>query len=100
MNGETALSVSSFFQLVCIVVSTLVVAFLTSKYANSGPALKRLMLLLIGSTMLVATIKMGTQVAWGIMNDKTISFILMKLFSVYLMFFLSAVYSWRFTSKN
>jgi hypothetical protein len=100
LHGETAIQTSQFFQLACIAVSTLLVAFLTSKYARAAHIMKRMMLLLIGSTMLVATFKTGFQISWAITSGKTMSYIVTKVFSVYLVFLVSAMYAVWFTNKK
>jgi hypothetical protein len=100
MNGETGILISQYSQIVCIVVSSLLVAFLTSKFAKTGNTLKQMMLLLIWSTMLVATLKVATQLSWAITNDKAISYIVTKVFSVYLVFLISAIYSTWFTIRK
>lgn len=100
LKGETGIQNSLSFQIACTVVSSLLVAFLTASSARTGNTLKRMMLLLIWSTMFVATLKLITQVTWAEITATTPSLLVTKVFFVYLVFLTAAVCSTWFTVKK
>jgi hypothetical protein len=100
MKGEAGLQTSLAFQIVCTVVSSLLVAFLTARFVRTGNTLKQMMQLLIWSTMVVATLKLMTQVTWEQITAASPSLLVTKVFFVYIVFFTAAVYSTWFTVKK
>lgn len=100
LKGETGIQNSLSFQIVCTVASSLLVAFLTARFARTGKALTRIMQLLIWSTVFVATVKMITQVAWAEITTTAPSLLVTKVFFVYLVFLTAAVYCTWFTIKK
>ncbi len=100
LKGETGIQNSLAFQIVCTIVSSLFVAFLTARFARSSNTLKRIMQLLIWSTMFIATLKQITQLTWEEITTASPSILVTKVFFVYLVFFTAAVYGTWFTVKR
>ncbi len=100
LKGETGIENSLSFQIACTVVSSLLVAFLTARFSRTGNTMKRMMLLLIWSTMFVAMLKMITQVKWEEIANTSPSLLITKVFFVHLVFLSAAVYSSWFTVKK
>jgi hypothetical protein len=100
LKGEAGIQNSLTFQIVCTVVTSLLVAFLTARFARSGNTLKQMMQLLIWSTLSVATLKQITQVTWAEITTTAPSLLVTKVFFVYLVFFTAAVYCTWFTVRK
>ena len=100
LKGETGIQNSLVFQIACTVVSSLLIAFLTARFVRNGNTLKRLMLLLVWSTMYVAMLKMITQVTWEEIATTSPALIVTKVFFVHLVFLTAAVYCTWFTVKK
>lgn len=100
LEGETGIQTSLVFQVVCTIVSSLVVAFLTARFARTNKTLKQLMHLLIGSTMVVAMLKMITQIKWEEIAASSPALLITKVFFVHLVFLASAVYATWFAVKK
>jgi len=100
LKGETGIQNSLAFQIVCTVVSSLLVAFLAARFTRTGKTLKRLMQLLIWSTMFVAMLKMITQVTWEEVTATSPALLVTKVFFVQLVFLAAAVYSTWFTVRK
>jgi hypothetical protein len=100
LGGETEIQTSLAFQIACTVLSSLVVAFLSARFARSSNTLKRMMQLLIWSTLFVATLKLITQVTWEEIANTTPALLLSKVFFVYLVFSTAAIYCTWFTVRR
>lgn len=100
LKGEAGIQISLSFQVVCTVVSSLLVAFLTARSARTGKTLTRIMQLLIWSTVFVATVKLITEVPWAQITSTTPLLLVTKVFFVYLVFLTAAVYCTWFTVKK
>ena len=100
MGGETGVQTSLAFQIVCTIVSSLLVAFLAAQFTRNKNTLKQLMQLLIWSTMFVALIKMITQIKLEEIVSNSPFLLITKVFFVHLVFLTAAVYCTWFTLKK
>ena len=100
LEGETQVQTSLVFQIIFTSVSTLLVALLTGRFSRKANSLKRMMQLVIWSTMLVALLKLMTQVTWEQITSTTPFLLVSKIFFVYLVFLGAAAYCTWFTVKK
>ncbi len=100
LGGETEIQTSLAFQILGTLLTSFLVAFLTARFARSSNTLKRMMQLLIWSTLFVATLKLITQVTWEEIATATPALLVSKVFFVYLVFFTAAVYCTWFTVRK
>ncbi|PWJ57981.1 hypothetical protein CLV98_105161 [Dyadobacter jejuensis] len=100
LEGETQIATSLTSQIVFTIVTTLSVAILVARFAKRNNPLKQLMQLLIWSTMLVALLKLCTQVAWGQITTTPPTLLVSKVFFVYLVFLAASIYCAWFTIKK
>ena len=100
LKGETQAQASLTFQIVFTIVTSLIVAFLTARFARSSNTLKQMMQLVIWSTMFVGTLKQITQVKWEEIPSMAPHFLITKVFFVYFVFLAAAVYCTWFTVRK
>ncbi len=100
LEGETQIQTSLAFQILFTTLTSLLVAILTAQFAKTSNTLKRMMQLLIWSTMFVALLKLITKVSWEQIMTTSPSLLITKVFFVHLVFFAAAVYCSWFTVKR
>lgn len=100
LGGETEIQTSLAFQILGTLLTSFLVAFLTARFARSSNTLRRMMQLLVWSTLFVATLKLITQVTWEEIATTTPALLVGKVFFVYLVFFTAAVYCTWFTVRK